>query len=271
MYPKVPLIVLTSIYALSSNDADIATSSIPWDTDSVSVVVDNSANTHIWNDLDNFVAGSLCYYDDSDDVGILTIGEDSSWPLGIGRVIISITDNLNQDVALHLNNCLYFPASPVKIISVTSLAKQSNDFEETWIKMRLDRSTLSWDSGKHVIDFCHASSSLPVLQVNTGTSQLASFCSLFEHHKASAANFDEASAMTTSNLILPMDGYNDVCFATEDISSSLSPADTRDILLSSTFAVGDQVQYVTNGINEPVDIVKMDYEEDSTTTCLWYR
>ena len=262
MYPKVPLIALTSIYALSSDDADIATSSITWDTDSVSVVVDNSANTHIWNDLDNFVAGSLRYYDDSDDVGVLTIGEDSSRPLGIGKVIISITDNLNQEVAMHLNNCLYFPASPVKIISVTSLAKQFNDFEETWIKTRLDRSTLSWDGGKHVIDFCHASSSLPVLQVNTGTSQLASFCSLFEHNKASAANFDEAAALTTSNSILPMDGYNDVCFATEDISSSLSPADTRDILLSSTFAVGDQVQYVTNGINEPVDIVKMDYEEE---------
>jgi hypothetical protein len=89
--------------------------------------------------LDNFVPGSLRYFDDSDEVGILTIGDELPQPLGIDEVSISIIDNHNQDTVLHLHNRLYFSTSPVKIISVTLLAKHSNDCYETLIKMHLDR------------------------------------------------------------------------------------------------------------------------------------
>ena len=46
-----------------------------WDSDSIQVVLDNSATTHIWNELTHFDEGSIKYFDDNNDVGVLTIGE----------------------------------------------------------------------------------------------------------------------------------------------------------------------------------------------------
>ena len=95
----------TTNLVLSRNNLG-SDSNISWDSDSTTVVVDNAANTHIWNTLDDFVQGSIHYFDANDDVGVLTIDKDSSRPIGIGTVIIGITTSSGKVVEIELKNCL---------------------------------------------------------------------------------------------------------------------------------------------------------------------
>ena len=120
-------------YVCSATDQFDSSETVSWTTDAVTSVVDNSANTHVWNRLEDFVPGSVKYFDDKDDVGVLTIGSDTSRPLGVGLVNVYLDDNGGTERHLELCEALYFPASPVRIISVTKLASQLGDPSGTWI------------------------------------------------------------------------------------------------------------------------------------------
>ena len=65
---------------------------------------------------------------------MLTIGNESSKPLGRGRVQISILDNSGVAQPVTLEDVLYFPNSPVNIVGVTKLAEQYDDQNGTWIQ-----------------------------------------------------------------------------------------------------------------------------------------
>jgi hypothetical protein len=264
--------VFTTIHALSS-DSLMDDKEITWDSDSIPVVIDNSANTHIWNCLDHFVPGSLKYFDDDDDVGVLTIGKDSSRPLGIGTVVITIREDTGTMTDVTLIDCLYFPTSPVNIISVTALAKQLDDLDGTWITTRWRTSTFSWNSERHRVSITHPSSQLPVLQVNLGISRFESFCSLFED--AGAAY--QPLPLMTCQTCLPTDRYSDVCFATDDIQSAqgdpryrFTSKDTLEpALVSETLpVVGDKLRLTRNGLNEAVDVMAV--ETDPETTVMYF-
>ena len=264
--------VFTTVYAFSSDDTPVH-DTITWDSDSVSVVVDNSANTHIWNNLDDFVDESLRYFGDNEDVGVLTIDESSSRPLGIGQVIVTIREDNGTMTDMVLHDCLYFPASPVKIISVTALAKTLNDTDGTWIKTCWQMSTFTWNCEKHLVSFAHPSSQLPVLQVNTGISRFESFYTLFDD---AGATYQPLPLMTCQTC-LPTDKYDDVCFATDQIQSGQEDPryrfTSRDTLESSLPIetlpkVGDKVRLHRNGINQSVDVLAV--EEDIDTTVHYF-
>ena len=121
----------------------------------VEAIVGNSANTRIWNWLDDFVVGSMSYFEDTDNVGVLTIDKNSSWPVGKGTVIISLTEDSGCKSKVELCDCLYFPDSPVNIISVSALAQQYHDENGTWIKSWWGYSTFQWDHEKHFVTFAH--------------------------------------------------------------------------------------------------------------------
>ena len=74
---------------MSSEDTTME-KSISWDSDSTTAVLDNSANTHIWNELSDFIEGTLRYFEDNEDVGVLTIDKSSVRPIGIGTVVVVI-------------------------------------------------------------------------------------------------------------------------------------------------------------------------------------
>jgi hypothetical protein len=251
----------TSIYALSSEDTEVE-KSISWDSDSTTAVLDNSANTHIWNELSDFMEGTLKYFDDNDDVGVLTIDKSSVRPIGIGTVIVGLHDNTGNLVKVKLTDCLYFPASPVKIISVTALASQLADEDGTWIQTRWRRSTFTWDHGKYTIDFFHPSSKLPMIQVNMGYSQLSSFTSMFQ-----AADADcQPLPLMTCQTFLPSDRYSDLCFATDNIQSAQGDPRYRFTpkeSLESIHAVGDKLRLSRNGVNQMVEVVAVRID-DST-------
>ena len=251
--------VFTTIYALSSNDVQPA-NHVSWDSDSTTAVLDNSANTHIWNSLDDFVEGTLKYFDDDDQVGVLTIDKSTVRPVGIGTVIVGITVHDGSLEKVALTDCLFFPSSPVKIISVTALASQFNDEDGTWIKTHWRRSTFTWDHAKHTIEFLHPTSKLPMLQVNLGFSKLSSFCSLFD-----SVNLDiQPPPLMTCQTFLPTDRYHDVCFATDDIQSAQGDPryrfTSRDSL-NMIHSVGDCVRLSKNGINQSVEIIATRVDE----------
>ena len=70
------------------------------------MVVDNSANTRLWNVLEYFVEGSVCYFDDDDEIGVLTICKESSRPIGMGTVNVSVKDNAGIIIHIQLQNSL---------------------------------------------------------------------------------------------------------------------------------------------------------------------
>jgi hypothetical protein len=254
-------LTVLSTLALSVEDADETTASISWDSDSIAAVLDNSANTHIWTRLDDFVPGSLHYFDDNDDVGVITIGDDTSRPVGIGTVPVSIVDNSGNPQQIILEKALFFPASPVNIISVTHLAKQFNDKSGTWIQTRWRSSTFTWNHGSHTIDFDHPSCNLPVINVNLGFSEYDKFASMCD----AACDTSKPSALTTCRTYLPTDRYSDICFTADDIQSGqcdpryrFTPKET----LERIFSVGDKLRLCHNGINQVVEVLEVELNEE---------
>ena len=65
---------------------------------------------------------------------IATIGGQDSAPYGMGLVPVGIEDNDDNSSAINLEDALYFPESPVNIISIACLADTYNDNEGTFIK-----------------------------------------------------------------------------------------------------------------------------------------
>ena len=172
----------------------------------------------------------------------------------MGIVNVRVKDNAGIIVHLQLQNCLYFPMSPVKIISVTMLAQQFNDQDGTWIKICWYHSTFSWDHEKHTIDFSRPSSKLPILQVNPGYSELLSFCSLFE------AEIDrhQPHPLMTCQTLFPTDKLTDISFASNNIHHDALEASSTFILCSSTnniYSVGDKLGLSRNGVNRVVYII----------------
>lgn len=73
-----PYHVLTTIYALSYSEVEHS-STVMWDVDYFPVIIDNSANIHIWNTLADLIEGSVSYFNDEEAIGVLTINERQYW------------------------------------------------------------------------------------------------------------------------------------------------------------------------------------------------
>ena len=119
------------------------TTSFTFDSDSVDIVLDNSANTHIWSRLEDFVEGTVVYLSDDTEYGVVTIGDTECRPVAHGTVLVSLKDDDNNECELQLEDTLYFPTSPVNVLGVTKLGEQLNDENGTWIKTSWRRSTFS--------------------------------------------------------------------------------------------------------------------------------
>ena len=251
-----------SIFALSATDEEAADNLISWDADCISAVIDNSANTHVWSRLEDFEEGTLHYYGQDEDVsGVVTIGDESSVPVGIGTVRVKIRDNSGDLIGVNLEKALYFPQSSVNVISVTYLAHQLGDDDGTWIKTKRNSSVLSWNFARHQIEFYHPSSNLPVLNVYPETSVSDQFMSLFENVGASVG----LKAMTSCRTCLPCDAATDLCFLTDLPSADGDDNQHYRFGDDGMFHIGDTVRYTKNGVNEKVEILKIRVDEESYT------
>ena len=72
----------------SAEDLESTFQSVSFDTDSVPCVMDNSANTYIWNDIRH-----LANYKSMNNYNVAMIGGENHVAQGIGDVSLSWTDN----------------------------------------------------------------------------------------------------------------------------------------------------------------------------------
>ena len=257
-----PSLATLTTFVYNASEA-VNSTSFTFDSDSVPVVIDNSANTHIWSRFDDFLEGSMSYFADDEAIGVVTIDDNECRPIARGTVIVSLFDDSNVECSIKLEEALYFPDSPVNVIGVTRLAEQLGDENGTWIKTRWRRSTFAWDHEKHFKTFSHSSNKLPVINVRVGFTTFASFYSLFENAGATYP----LSPLQTCRAALPLDYQSNLCFVTDDTSSpSLDHSKHHFSSVLPEYDFEDKAKLIYNGgVCQNVEIVGHTLDTDTGT------
>ena len=115
-----------------------------FDTDANFVVCDNSANIHICNDKSMYTE-----FTETRKGFVATIGGKLNRPAGIGTVKWKWKDDDGIEHKNHLKKVLYFPHSPINIMSVTEFARQLDDEEGTGIDTKMKYSRFYWKNNKY--------------------------------------------------------------------------------------------------------------------------
>ena len=121
-----PKQIFTSVY--SSEQIENYLNRVDFDPTIKTAVVDNAANAHIWCLKDDFVPESIRPIP-KQDAYVTTIGGSNHTPVAIGDVKTAWCDDSGRKHMHILKDALYFPQSPINIISVTALAEQYGDEE----------------------------------------------------------------------------------------------------------------------------------------------
>ena len=165
-------------FTTSLADADLETLNIqiPFDTDSVFFVCDNSTTGHICNDIRKFVPGTI-----RNTMRRLTTANGTGPCLQEGTARIHLVDDNSKRHVFLLENCIYLPDSPVNLLSTRRLAEKfldanGNPDEETKIVSRYSTHTLSWCFGKYQKTFPTPVSGLPELLFDEGFEAFQSYC-----------------------------------------------------------------------------------------------
>ena len=134
-------------FTLAYNVDDIAkrsSSNCMFDTDVSFVVCNNSANTHICNDKSMYAE-----FKETSRGMVATIGGKLNSPAGIGTVKWKSKDDAGLVHEILLDKVLYFPNSPINIMSITEFARQLDDEERTGIDKKMKYSRFYWDDKKY--------------------------------------------------------------------------------------------------------------------------
>ena len=213
--------IFMTVAALNTDDLKNISNSTSFDTNGTTAVVDNSANAHVWKHESDFVEGSLSSV--SATTGVATIGDKTLVPKGKGDLKIILKDDVGQSHELILKDALYFPTSPVNIISCTALAEQLNDENGTTIKTFWKHSIFEWDHGKNQRTIIHSESKLPVIEINEGFSVFTTFSEVFDKQMNQNVNIKQ---------------------------------------INSTFKIGDQVCYSKDGHTEIGTLDRIEMSEN---------
>ena len=159
--------------------------------------------------------------------GVATIGGHDLHPTGIGSVTWSWKDEAGQAHQKKLHNVLFFPDSLVNILSVTSLARQEDDEEGTWIQTKLRYSIFTWDKGLANCRINHSQNCLPELTINEGTSRFALFCKIFSasqddtklHAHTACMDASDVPFSVGSTARITSDGHNGLVTITRIIDA----------------------------------------------------
>ena len=134
------------------------------DTDLSTMVCDNSANVHICNQRNMFVGDIRTVSNQQ----VATIGGKGHQPSGIGTVKWIWRDNFGKSHEYLVDDVLFFPQSPINILSVTCFARQLDDLTGTGIDTKQLRYRFYWDSNKFSLTIQHPPSNLPEISINEG-------------------------------------------------------------------------------------------------------
>ncbi len=114
---------------LNIDDITAQHSTINFDSDASLVICDNSANVHVCNDKNMFVSEIRPLQSHV----VATIGGLENQAAGIGDIQWGWKDHSGQNHTYCIRNVLYFPKSPINMLSVTEFANQLNDNKGTRI------------------------------------------------------------------------------------------------------------------------------------------
>ena len=173
-------------------DAEKLNTQVPFDTDSIFFVCDNSTTGHICNDLLKFVPGSL-----QQTTRRLTTANGTGPPVQEGTIKVNLADDDGKVHMFLLEGCIYHPDSPVNLLSTRRLAEKfldedGNPDEDTRIESRYSTHTLTWCFGKYKKTFPTPISGLPELLFDEGYDRYKSFLVQVENptRKSSTATIE---------------------------------------------------------------------------------
>ena len=252
--------------------------SVQFDDDGSTVVLDNSATGHICNTANMYV-GTIRPVEN--DAAVATINGKDNSPSGVGTVDWNWRDD---DGVLHTHrfeDVLYFPQSPVNILSVTCFAEQLKDLRRTRISTGGMDSIFTWDQNKYRRTIVHPESGLPELPVNEGYTRFHSFCSLLSKYFPTP-RFAFCSAFTSVPQSIGIDLVTDDEGGAANreggeanheggqiYDSPNEPVDASPPNTSGTtvdFAIGSVLQLNMHELNlsTPVKLVDIDAKPDGT-------
>ena len=200
--------------------------SLIFDSDTTTMVIDNSANCIIWRDKEDFEPDSYREFSPEEAQGIATAcGE--GFPKGMGTLRVDWYDDNDRYHHFALAGALHIPSSPVNILGICAFSRIIEDYEErgTRIDSSGQESIFSWNHGKFRRSFPHSDAGLPELPVNDGYSKFHRFCHFVE-------------------TIQPI---KQQCYAVNDGGSGSAPYKIGEIL---TFRENDHVE---DGVLERID------------------
>ena len=122
------------------------------ESDRSTVIVDNCANAHICSEYDIFDYNIEPIISS----GVSTIGVKDIISKGIVIVSWSWPDDEGLLHTNKFNNVLYFPESPINIISTTSLDESMKDYEVTWLLTKISYYIFTWDFGLYIKTISHS-------------------------------------------------------------------------------------------------------------------
>ena len=151
------------VTSLADVDTETLNTQVPFDTNSIFFVCDNSTTGHICNDIGKFVPGTL-----RDSGRQLTTANGTGPILREGTVHLLLRDDNGKKHVFILDDCIYHPDSPVNLLSTRRLAEKfldedGNPDEETNIQSKYSSHTLTWARGQFTRTFPTPVSGLPEL------------------------------------------------------------------------------------------------------------
>ena len=121
-------------------DDKIQAETISFDTDSSHIICDNSANVHTCNDKSKFIGDMR----KTDQHYVATIAGQKSAASAMGTVRWKWKDDNRKEHSYDVHDVLYFPTSPVNILSVAGFADQLNDDDGMGIDTKQSKSWFYW-------------------------------------------------------------------------------------------------------------------------------
>lgn len=218
---------------------------ITFDSDSATVICDNSANVSICKDRSFFV-GEIRRVSNHK---VATIGGKGHSASGIGTVKWSWLDDDGNSHDYHIKDVLYFPESPINILSVTAFARQLQDNEYTGIDTKLNFSRFYWDHGKGQRTIRHPASNLPEMEVNSGYS-------LFTRFRAMVCKLIDTGVDSRFSAHF-------IDFGETTSSCHCAHAHASDLTNHETFDVGETLFYTKDGFSTLVKVHKLKFDQDN--------
>ena len=246
-----------------------------FDLDTETCVVDNCANVNIWNDINGFIPDSYLRINEQASTAVSAVNGEGNLPAGCGDVPIEWKDDKGQDYKIILKNVLHFPKSPVKILSVVSLAEQLKDDLDTWILSRRYQSIFTWDFGKFTKTILHGSSKLPELQVKSSQKNAEAFYSLVRKSQTANCHLIFNKAFKTDRSSMTKEENKDMnnslfCCMTKhayEVDKVQDDYDESDSVTSipsiSTLCIGCSVKYMQDDHVETGTLVGVDISDPS--------